>query len=208
MRTRRAVSAVERPALGLLDQPFVGSHQEPARPAGRIADRELLVGAGVGLHRADNRLDEDPRGEVLPGALLAFAGRLFQQALVGFGLDVDAQRGPFGLVDEVDELLEVDGIIEPRLGLGVDVAQNALGLAQFAEQVGVEVGEPRAAFVAERGPIAALGQVDGLLVGHFQEEEEGDLLDVIAVVDAIVAEGVAEAPEFLDDVGHERTLIG
>ncbi len=40
------------------------------------------------------------------------------------------------------------------------------------------------------------------LVGHLEEEQVGDLLDVVAVVDAVVAQGVAEAPEFLDDVGH------
>ena len=40
------------------------------------------------------------------------------------------------------------------------------------------------------------------LVGHLEEEQIGDLLDVVAVVDAVVAQRVAEAPEFLNDVGH------
>ncbi len=38
---------------------------------------------------------------------------------------------------------------------------------------------------------------------RLQEEQEGDLLDVVAVVDAIVAEGMAEAPEFLNNIGHD-----
>jgi len=32
------------------------------------------------------------------------------------------------------------------------------------------------------------------------------LFDVIAVIHAVMAQRVAEAPEFLDDVGHERIL--
>ena len=62
------------------------------------------------------------------------------------------------------------------------------------------VDQARAALVAELRPVAALGQLDPLLVGHLEEQQEGDLLDVVAVVDAIVAKGMAEAPEFLDDV--------
>ncbi len=59
-----------------------------------------VVRARVGLHAADDRLDEDARREVLAGALLALAGGLLQQPLVGGGLDVDVERGPLGLVDQ------------------------------------------------------------------------------------------------------------
>ncbi len=45
------------------------------------------------------------------------------------------------------------------------------------------------------------------LVGHLEEEQIGDLLDVVAVIDAVVAEGVAEAPEFLDDVSHAAISV-
>ena len=37
------------------------------------------------------------------------------------------------------------------------------------------------------------------LVGHFQEEQIGELLQVVAVTYAVVAQGVAEAPYFADD---------
>src|SRR5262249_38723902 len=60
----------------------------------------------------------------------------------------------------------------------------------------------RAAFVTQCDPIAPLWQLDALLIRHLQEEQERDLLDVVAVVDAIVAQGVAEPPEFLNDVTH------
>ena len=35
---------------------------------------------------------------------------------------------------------------------------------------------------------------------------EGELLDVIALIHAVVTQRVAEAPEFLDDVGHTTKL--
>ena len=43
------------------DQPLVGGHQKAARAAGRVADGELPVRAGVGLHAADDGLDQHAR---------------------------------------------------------------------------------------------------------------------------------------------------
>ncbi len=37
-------------------------------------------------------------------------------------------------------------------------------------------------------------------MGHFEEEQVGKLLDVVAVGHAVVAQDVAVVPEFLDDV--------
>jgi hypothetical protein len=47
-----------------------------------------------------------------------------------------------------------------------------------------------------------LGEVHAALLGHFQEQQVGELFDVIAVIHAVMAQRVAETPEFLDDVGH------
>ncbi len=49
---------------------------------------------------------------------------------------------------------------------------------------------------------ATLRNVRAAFLGHLEEEQISELLDVIAVVDAIVAQRVAKAPEFLDDVCH------
>src|SRR5262249_31979879 len=46
------------------------------------------------------------------------------------------------------------------------------------------------------------------LVGHFEEEQVRNLLDVVAVIDAVMAKRMAEAPQFLDDVGHKRFYSG
>ena len=48
-------------------------------------------------------------------------------------------------------------------------------------------------------------QVDAALVRHLEEQQVGQLLDVVAVVHAVVAQDVAEAPEFPNDVGHAAT---
>src|SRR5208337_4184749 len=48
-----------------------------------------------------------------------------------------------------------------------------------------------------------------MLVGHLEEEEEGELLDVVAVAHSVIAEDVAEVPEFLYDCGwgHVQSLL-
>ena len=49
----------------------------------------------------------------------------------------------------------------------------------------------------------------GVFVHHFGEEEKDKFGDVVAVVDAVVAEGVAEFLEILDDVvvRHGKEVI-
>ncbi len=40
-----------------------------------------------------------------------------------------------------------------------------------------------------------------VLIGHFQEEQEGKLLEIVTVADAVVAQGIAEGPDLADDGG-------
>jgi hypothetical protein len=61
----------------------------------------------------------------------------------------------------------------------------------------------------ERGPVEA-GRDEGLptprrlgaLVGHLQKQEKCELLDVVAIREAVVAQDVAVGPELLDDLGR------
>jgi hypothetical protein len=41
----------------------------------------------------------------------------------------------------------------------------------------------------------------GLLVVHLEEEEIGELLDVVAVGNPVIAEEVAVVPDFVDEIG-------
>src|SRR2546428_3087773 len=51
-------------------------------------------------------------------------------------------------------------------------------------------------------PVRSFGQWEILLIRHLEKEQVGDLLDVIPVVDAVMPQRVAEAPEFGCNVGH------
>ncbi len=60
----------------------------------------------------------------------------------------------------------------------------------------------------ERGPVevgrdgAGLAEHIGAFLVHLQEKQVGELLDVIAVGDAVVAQNVAVVPDALDDGGR------
>ena len=104
--------------------------------------------------------------------------------------------------------LRLTGLLKRGLRLGEDVAEDARLLAEGAQHVDVVVGQRRCRFrLRSVGQSQSFGQLDAALVGHLEEQQVGDLLDVVAVVDAVVAQGVAEAPEFLDDVGHSDLLL-
>src|ERR1700733_7559774 len=62
-----------------------------------------------------------------------------------------------------------------------------------------------AGFCHEALPITALWQFDVALIRHLQEQQIGKLLDVIAVINSIVAKRVTETPELLDYIAHNAT---
>ncbi|OQA05563.1 MAG: Chorismate synthase [bacterium ADurb.Bin374] len=194
-------------ALRLADQPFPGTHEESAAPAGGVDDGEILLPARVWFHNTYNRLDERARREILAGPLLPFGCGLFQQPLERLALHVDVERSPLLLVDHGNELLEVDGIVEPGHGLGEDVAQQPLCIAKFLQDAGVMVDERLTGEILQASPAAPLGNLDFLLVGHLQEQQVRELFDVIPVIDAVVAQRVTEAPEFVDDIRHRGTIV-
>lgn len=131
------VRAVEHAAGNFLGhEPFVAANKKAARAARRIANGEALLPARVGLHHADDGLDEGAGREVLARAFLAFAGGLFEQALERRALHVQVHRRPILLVNHGDDALEVDGIVKARRGLGENVCEQTAGFAEFAQDVG------------------------------------------------------------------------
>ena len=122
-------------------QPLVGGDEEAAGAAGRVADRELRLAARVGLHAADDGLDQDARREVLPGALLALAGRLLQQPSKPAALTSTSSA-----VHSVSSIrpmscLEVDRVVEARLGPAKMSPSMPGCLAELAEDVDVVIGQ-------------------------------------------------------------------
>jgi hypothetical protein len=53
-------------------------------------------------------------------------------------------------------------------------------------------------------PIAIFRNLRPTLIRHFQEQQVGELLNVIAIIHAVMPQRVAEPPEFLNDVGHGK----
>ena len=195
----------------------VGRQQEAAGAAGRVADG--VVGAGA--HHVHDGPDQRARREVLPGAGLHVLGVALQQRLVGVALHVGAELQPVLAVDELPHQPGQHGrFLDSVLGLAEDDAQGAGLLAQRlqgAAVVGLQLGAVEGQQV---GPAAALG--DGrrpvvrqqgvgraaALVHHLEEDEVGELLQVVAVGQPGVAQDVAVVPELLPDAGRAVVMGG
>ncbi len=222
--TRRAVHdlpAVQRVALQMvpllpvhgrvmLHDVVVGGEEEPAGAAGRVADGRVRPGP----HHVHDGFDERTRREVLAGAGLHVLGVALQQRLVGVALDVGAEAVP---VLAVDELLDQAGqhgrFLDAALRLAENHPQRALLLGQGFQRVAVVLIQIRAVPRQQAGPVATLGNGRrpvvgqhgkgwlGQLVHHLEEDEVGELLQVVAVGQARVAQHVAVVPQLLPDGG-------
>ena len=191
----------------------VRGEQEAARAAGRVAD--LL--AGLGRHGINDGADERPRGEVLPRSLGRLHGVFVEEPLVGIALDVRAHARPVLLVDEIDDQpTKLGRVLELVLGLAKDKAEQSLLTAQGFEDVAVVIEKLVTVALDETLPgvlvmddAFLLVRLLGALVRHLEEEQIGELLDVIAVAHAVVAKDVAVVPEFLDDGGgiHNQYMV-
>src|SRR5579884_1404076 len=203
--------AVER-AVAAQDV-IVGGQKEAAGAAGRVADG--IVGGGV--HHLDDGLDQRARGEVLPGAGLGVLGVLLKQALVDGAFHVEVETDPGLAVDQLDQAAQLGRVLDAVLGLAEDDGDQAGADAQFLEDLavvafqGVAVEGQQAAPVVLVGDVAGAAQEGGLLVLHLEEEQVGELLQVVAVGHPIVAQDVAVVPDALDDgcglSGHDYLLV-
>ncbi len=198
--------AIQR-AARLFHQPFVGAHEKPAGAAGGVADGEFGITARVRLHHPNDGFDQLTRREILTGAFLALACRFFQKTFKGRALDVHVHGRPFFIVDEGDQPFEVHGVVEAGHGLGEDVAEQARLFAQGFQRISIVVEKRLTGFLLEAFPVEACRNGNGLLVGHFQEQQIGELFDVVTVVDAVMAQRVAKSPELVYNVGQITPLM-
>ena len=145
-------------------------------------------------------------------AAFGFAGVFLQQAFVQIAQAVALGAEPVNAVEAFDELLEVARLLQAGLRVGVDGGNEGVGaLAELEQRFFVVQQQVHAAAPRELAPAGVVGQLVlvqhaafGAFVLHFDEEQQHQLGDVVAVVDAVVAQHVAQVPEFLDDVlgGH------
>src|ERR1022692_1024456 len=144
----------------------------------------------------------------LTSALSALHGSLSMRSTMR-SLDVGAERAPWLLIDEIDdEAAQVGGILDLVLGFPEDDAEDARLFAEILKGVAVVFLERDAVHFDEAGPVVIFGDGGllvvrraGAFVVHLEEEKIGELLDVIAVGDSVVAEQVAVVPDFVDEIG-------
>jgi hypothetical protein len=186
--------------LVVLGDVVVGGEQEAAGAAGGVANHL----PGLGPHDIDDGADERAGSEVLTGPFVGRAGGLFEQAFVDGALDVHVHAGPILIADHLDHALEVGGVGDLVLGLAEDDADEAGNFAEVLEGVAVVDFELVAASAGERRP--AEFRRDRIveaeiahLLGELEEEQVGDLFDVVAVTDSRVFEDVGVIPDFGDD---------
>ena len=161
--------------------------------------------AWLRAHHVHDGLDERARRKVLACARFDVLRVLFQQALIDFALDVNVQPRPRFAVNHLDEAAQLGRVLDAVLRLAKDDGDQARALAQLGQDVAV-MGFERVAVALEQAlPAqvlrdgAGLAQLAHLLVGHLEKEQVRELLDVIAVRDAVVAQDVAVIPQALND---------
>jgi hypothetical protein len=143
--------------------------------------------------------------EILARAGFGVLRVLFKQTLVDIALDVGAKCAPRFLIDEIDdEAAQVSGVLDLVLGFAENDAEDARLFAEIFQCVAVMSFERQAVQFDEAGSVVVFGDGGLVFVGragalvHFEEEKIGELLDIIAVGDSVVAEEVAVVPDFVD----------
>ncbi len=201
----------------MLGQVVMRREQETARAARRITD-------GLPRLRGDHihhRGDERARCEVLARAAFHVLGVLLQQALIGVALHVGGQARPLLLVDQIhDQPTQLGRVLDLVLCLAENDAQHARPFAEGFQDVSVMGLQLVAILGQQAGPVFPLGNGGSgvpplfltqirrlrLFIRHFQEQEEGQLLDIIPVGKAVITEDVAVVPELLDEGGAHSCL--
>src|SRR3989338_8447995 len=201
--------------MRLPHDPLIGADEKTCRAASRVVNGKVNHGLPASGRRfreeefgesaPNDRPDGLSRREVLPRAFL-LSSVFLEETLVGLAFQVHVQGSPFSLVNQGDQLLEIDRFAELGERAGKNVAQDACFLGQGSEDFPIVLQQVGAGALAQAGPAARLGYGETLLVGQLQEQQVGELLDIVAVVDTVVSKGVAKTPKFLDNVGVHAAI--
>lgn len=153
-----------------------------------------------------------------PAPDLVSSAFFFENAFVDVALGIGAEHHPLDAIDHFDEARKLGGIGDLVLRLGENLAQHSLACAEFAQGFHVVDFQFSTLERFQRSPVAGRRDTDiavvgrsAVFIGHLEENEKCELLQIVAVADAVIAEGVAEAPDFGDDGfgGHgEEEEIG
>ena len=191
----------------------VCGNQETGRACGRV----LHGLAHLRAHDGDHGVNQRAWCEVLACAAFGLGGVLFQQAFVQVAQAILVSVKPVNLVQAADELLQMARFLQARLRIGIDGGNAHIGgLRELEQRFLVVVQQVQAGLAAQLLPACVFGQQRcgddaglHILMLHLDKEQQHQLGDVVAVVDAVVTQHVAKVPEFLDDVrgGHRGCVV-
>ena len=154
-------------------------------------------------HHRHHAVDQRPRREVLAGAGFLLVGVLLQQPFVEIAEPLLPRAVPVELVDLGHQRGERGRLLDEGAGVGEDLLHQARAMAAEVDQrelVGLQpVGRGVGFQVIPAVPGGELVFGAGLL-GHLEEQQVGQLGDVLVIGDSVILQDVAEVPELGDDV--------
>jgi hypothetical protein len=140
---------------------------------------------------------------------------LLEQALVEVAQALGLRAVPIELVELGDQRRQRRRLLDERAGVAEDLLHQRRAVRAEVNQRQLVVLEAVGrGLLLEIVPAVALGDLllGARLLRHLEEEQVGELGDVLVVRDPVVLEDVAEVPELLDDVvgdgAHESLSVG
>ena len=190
-----------RPRIGVtvFTDVAIGGDEKAAGAGGRVLDDVFQRR----LHHRHHAVDQRTRREVLAGAGFLLVGVLLQQAFVQIAQPLLPCAVPVEFVDLGDEGGERGGFLDEGTGVAEDLLHQRGAVAAEMDQGELVGFEPvRCSLGFEVVPTVAGGDLllGAGLLGHLEEQEIGQLGDVLVIGDPVVLEDVTEVPEFGDDV--------
>ena len=183
---------------------LVGVAEEAAGPCGRIADSIRRRR----LHHFAHGPDDRAWGEVLAGAAGGLLSRAGEELLVDRPFHVDRQGQPIHVIEQVDDNLPQERRVVYLAARPLeDDAEHPPLRAQLLETGAVLLFERGAVEVQQSLPtelrwhdwLVLVGRL-GELIRHFEEEQKGQLLDVLETGEPSVAQHAGIAPGPLSDL--------
>ena len=169
------------------------------------------AGISHGLHGlwADtlhHGLDQRAGSKILARAAFHVLGVLLQQALIDLALHVGGHGHPFFFVDHLDNAVQDGGVVDLVGSAPEDLAQGTALFTQSLQDGFILPLQLCTLQITHIRPAAALRDaslalVRGLcvLVGHFQKDQVGELLQIVAVGHAVIPQRPAHPPDLGDD---------
>ena len=189
--------------VGLILQITVGGDHKTKGAAGRVVAKF----AHLRFHKADLHINEYTRREILACAGFLLIGVLFQQAFIEVAEALFLRRIPVQSIDARDDLFQIFGLVDVGYRSLIDLPHPPRAVfAQLGQHLLVNVFQFNAAFGGQRVPPAGFGnsRFRAGFLGHFQEENIGQLGHILMIGDAVIPQDIAEVPEFGDNFlcGH------